>query len=90
MGYLGLRRVVHNLPRLDRSPLVTLDPDGKCRQDRRNDEHLHTHFLAVVHLRLGGPVEELGDVLGHLGGSGGGAVLVVDNAVIEDTGHGDT
>ena len=83
-------RGVGDLSRLDRGPLVTLNPDAHGEQTSKNGKGLETHLLAVIHLGLGGPVEELDDVLGHLGGGGRGAILVLDEAVEEDTGHGNT
>ena len=82
--------VVGDLSRLDPGPLVPLDPDAQREEDRRDDHDLHAHPLSVVHLGLGGPVEELGYVLGHLRRRRGCLVLVVDQAVVEHTGHGDT
>ena len=38
-------------------------------------------------LWLSGPVEEGGDILGHLAGSGGGAILVVDHPIKQLLGH---
>lgn len=69
---------------------VPLDPDAHGEQNTANGHDLPAHTLAVVHLGLSGPVEELNNILGHLGGGGGGAVLVLDKAVVKDTGHGDT
>lgn len=87
-GLLG--GIVDDLPRLEPSPLVTLNIDAQGEEHRGDNQNLHTHALAVVHLGLSSPVEELNNILGHLGGGGGGAILVVDEAVVEDTGHGDT
>lgn len=86
----ALGRVVDDLPRLQPGPLVPLDPDADGKENRRDDEHLHAHLFPVVHLGLGSPVQELDNVLGHLRGRGRGAVLVLDEAVEQDTGHGDT
>ena len=86
---LGLGRVVGDLPGLQPCPFIPLDPDAHGEENRGDDDDLHAHALPVVHLGLGGPVEELGDVLGHLRGGGRGLVLVLDQAVVEDAGHGD-
>lgn len=83
-----LGRVVDNLPRLEGGPLVALDPDAHGGEDASGNENLESHALAVVHLRLGSPVEELDDVLGHLRGGGGGLVFVLDKIVVENTSHG--
>lgn len=83
-------RVVDNLSGLDGSPLVSLDPHTDGEQTGRKSKSLHTHLLAVVHLGLGGPVQEFDNVLGHLGGGGGSAVFVFDQAVKEDTSHSNT
>lgn len=84
------RGAVHDLSGLDRGPLVALDPDTDGEQTGQEGDGLDTHLLAVVHLGLGGPVQELDNVLGHLGGGGGGAVLVLDNTVEQGSGHGNT
>ncbi|CAF3550919.1 unnamed protein product [Fusarium graminearum] len=85
-----LRRVVGDLSRLEPGPLVSLDPDADSPKGGRDNKNLHTHSLSVVHLRLGSPVEELNDILGHLRGGGGGPILVFDKALVEDTSHSDT
>jgi hypothetical protein len=69
---------------------IPLDPNAHGEQNTANGHDLPAHALAVVHLGLSGPVEELDNILGHLRGGGGGAVLVLDKAVVENTGHGDT
>lgn len=84
------RGAVHDLAGLERGPLVALDPDGDGEETGQEGNGLDTHLLALVHLGLGGPVEELDDILGHLGGGGGGTVLVLDNTVEQDTAHGNT
>lgn len=83
-------RAVHDLSGLERGPLVALDPDANGEQTSQEGDGLDTHLLAVVHLGLGGPVEELDNVLGHLGGGGGSAILILDDTVEEDTGHSNT
>lgn len=84
------RGAVHDLAGLERGPLVALDPDGDGEKTGQEGNGLDTHLLALVHLGLGGPVQELDDILGHLGGGGGGTVLVLDNTVEQDTGHSNT
>lgn len=83
----GDRGAVHNLPRLDRGPLVTLNPDAQGKKTSQKGEGLDTHLFTVIHLWLSGPVQELGNILGHLGGGGRGAILVLDKAIEKDTGH---
>ncbi|KAL3707016.1 hypothetical protein TMatcc_008029, partial [Talaromyces marneffei ATCC 18224] len=73
-GLTSHGRVVDNLSGLDGSPLVSLDPHADGEQTGRKSESLHTHLLTLVHLGLGGPVQEFDNVLGHLGGGGGGAI----------------
>lgn len=68
---------------------VPLDPNTQREEHGRNDQDFGAHFLPGVHFGLGGPVEELDDVFGHLGRCGGGAVFVLDEAVVEDAGHSD-
>lgn len=86
----GNGRAVHDLSRLDGGPLVALDPDGQGKQTGQDDEGFGTHLLAVVHLRLRSPVEELDDILGHLGGGGRGAILVLNDTIEQDTAHGNS
>lgn len=81
---------IHDLPGLDGGPLVALDPDTDGEHTGQESDRLDTHLLAVVHLGLGGPVEELNNVLGHLGGGGRGTILVLDNTVEQDTAHSNT
>lgn len=69
---------------------IPLDPDAHGEQNTANGHDLPAHALALVHLGLSGPVEELDNILGHLRGGGRGAVLVLDKAVVKNTGHGDT
>ena len=83
----GNRGAVHNLPCLDRRPLVTLHPHAQCEKTGTEGKRLETHLLTVIHLGFSSPVEELDHVLGHLGGGGRGAILVLDKTVKEDTGH---
>ena len=54
---------------------------GQQRQD------LQREFLALVVPGLGGEAEEAGDVLGALGLGGGGAVVVLNDPVVEWGGH---
>jgi len=68
---------------------LPLDPDAEGEQDAADSHHLPAHALAVVHLGLGGPVEELDDVLGHLRGGRGRAVFVINQAVVQHARHCD-
>ena len=83
------RRTVHQLARLDRRPLVPLHPDANGKEHRGDGDGLPAHLLARVHLRLGGPVQKLDDVLCHLRRRRRRAVLVLDQAVVQHPGHGD-
>lgn len=83
----GNRGAVHDLAGLERGPLVALDPDGDGEETGQEDNGLDAHLLALVHLGLGGPVQELDDILSHLRGGSGGTVLVLDNTVEQDTAH---
>lgn len=85
-----LGRIIGYFASLDVGPLVSLDPYAEGDQDRRDHQHLHTSLLALVHLGLGSPVQELDNVLGHLRRRSGGLVLVLDQVVEQDTSHGDT
>lgn len=82
--------VVDDLSRLDWGPLVALDPDAQGEETGQDGQRLETHLLAVIHLGLSSPVQELNNVLGHLGGGGGGAILVLNETVEKDTGHTNT
>lgn len=74
----GFGWAVHDLSRLDGCPLVSLDPDAEAEQGGTDDQCLPAHLLTVVHLGLGGPVQELDDILGHLRCCGRSLVLVLD------------
>jgi hypothetical protein len=67
-----------------------LDPNAHGEQNTANGHDLPAHALAVVHLGLSGPVEELDNILGHLGSGGDSAVLVLDETVVENTSHCNT
>lgn len=56
---------------LDDGPLEPLNVETDSSERREEDDGLETNLLPVVVLRLGGPVEERSDVLGHLGGGSG-------------------
>lgn len=66
-------RVVINFPILDHGPLEALDVERNSRHGGEDNDGLETHLFTLVVLGLGGPGEEVGDVLGHLRGGGGGA-----------------
>jgi hypothetical protein len=100
-------RVVYELPRLDRGPLVPdrgsalllaisgrnhspLHPDAEGEQHAADSQDLPAHLLAVVHLGLGGPVQELDHVLCHLRGRSRGSVVVLDQVIVEHARHGNT
>ena len=52
-------------------------------------QHGHDHNLGVGDLGATEVVNVLGDVVGHLGCGGGGAVIVLDHTVVELGRHGD-
>ena len=79
--------LVQDLAGLDTSPLVALQVNREAGQDGEQGQGLHTHLLALVHLGLGSPAEEDGHILGHLRSGGRGAVLVLDNSIVQNTGH---
>ena len=83
------RKKLTDLAGLDRCPLEALDVDGDRGECGEEDDGLDTSLLALVVLRLGCPVQERDDVLRELRGRRRGAVLVLDEAVEDDTGHGD-
>ena len=74
---------------LVRGPLEALVVSGHEGGEGEDDHVLGGLLLSGVGLGLGGPVEELDDVLGLLGDGGGGTVLVLDSTVVERRGHGD-
>jgi len=81
------RGVVQDLAGLDTGPLVPLEVNGETSQKGQKSQGLHTHLLALIHLGLGSPGQENGDILSHLGGGGGGTILVLDQTIVKDTGH---
>lgn len=54
------------------------------------ETHLHTHLLPLVMFRLGSPRQESNNILRHLRSSSRGTVIVLDETVEQDSGHGDT
>ena len=78
-----------DLASLDRGPLEALDVDGDGGESSEKDDGLDTGLLALIVLRLGSPVQERDDVLGKLCSGRRGTILVLDEAVEDDTGHGD-
>jgi hypothetical protein len=85
--YLG--RGVHNALGLEIGPLEALPPDRETQEHKGDGHGLETHLFSLVKLGVRGPGEELGDVFGELGGVVGGSVLVLDDLVVDGTGHGD-
>lgn len=79
--------VVNNLSCFYGGPLVSFNPDTDRKQSAENHNGLHTHLFSLIHLRFGGPVEEFSDVLGHLGGGSGSAVVIFDETIKQNTGH---
>ena len=72
------------------SDSLPLDPNGDDEKGASDGHDLPAHLLAIVSLGLSSPVQELDDVLGHLRGSGGSLVVILDETVVEDTSHGNT
>lgn len=52
--------------------------------------HLHAHLLPLVMFRLRSPRQESDDILSHLRSSSGSTVIVLDETVEQDSGHGNT
>lgn len=69
----------HNLPRLERRPLVPLNVIRDDGQEAKDANHLDQQLLAIVVLRLGSPLQESGHVLGQLALRRRCAVLVLDD-----------
>ena len=80
---------VDQLSGLDDAPLVPLDIVAEHRQDSEDAQTLDGHLLPHVVLGGGRPGQEGAHVLGQLGLGGGGAVLVLDNLVVERRIHTD-
>lgn len=85
--HLVLGGVVDKLSVLDGGPLELLDVDRQSKHGGNDNDGLETKLLSLVMLRLGSPGQEGSDILGHLGGGGGSAVLVLDNTVEQSSGH---
>ena len=83
------RGVVQDAPVLDGTPLESLDVEGDSSESREDDDGLDTVLLSLVVLRLSGPAEESDNVLGHLRSGSRSTVIILDQTVKENTGHGD-
>lgn len=68
--------------------VTPLHPNGDTEKESTDCKSLPSHKLAVVHLGLCRPVEELDNILGHLGGGSRSAIVVLHKTVIQHTGHG--
>lgn len=75
----------HDFTRLHRRPLVALDVVRQCDQRGEHTDGLDQHALALVVLRLRGPSQERGNVLGDLGGRRGRAVAKLERLRMEWT-----
>eukprot|EP00962_Isochrysis_galbana_P000629 scaffold180_cov134-Isochrysis_galbana.AAC.7 len=73
--------------RLDGGPPHTLVVPGEAEENGQSDHPLDAHQLAFVRLGLRRPGEEGAHVLGHLRRRSGGAVIVVDRAIVEGRRH---
>lgn len=78
----------NNLSVLNWSPLELLDPDGNEVEGGGNDQGLDTQSLSFVVFWFRGPVEEGGNILGHLGGGGRGTVFVFNQVIKQNSTHG--
>jgi hypothetical protein len=81
--------LIEDLPVLDDGPFESLYLNTDSEQSREQDNGLQTESLALVVLRLCSPVQEGDNIFGHLRCGGGGTVIVLDNAIKQDTSHGD-
>lgn len=88
--HLVLGGVVDKLSVLDGRPLELFEVDRKSEKGRNDNDSLETKLLSVVVLGLSSPGEEGRHILGHLGGGGRGAVLVLNNTVEQSSGHSDS
>ena len=77
----------NNLPGLDHAPLVALDVVGEHGEDGEHAQALDGHLLPHVVLGARGPGQEGAHVLAQLGEGGGGAVIVLDDLVVEGRTH---
>ena len=73
---------VEHLSALDDGPLVPLDVVNKDSEEAKHGQGLHPHLLPHVMLWGGGPHQEGGDILGHLGHGGGGTILVLNDVIV--------
>jgi len=87
---LELGWVVDYLSCLDRSPLVSLDPNAQTKQDGCNDNGLDSHLLALIHFRLGSPIQKLNNILSHLRCCCRCLIFVFNQTVKENTRHGNS
>lgn len=72
---------------LDNRPLQTL-PVQELNSNERQQEHgLNTKLLVLILVRLSGPRQERGDVLGQLGGAGISAILILEHIVVDLLAH---
>lgn len=69
-----------DLPILDGGPFEAFDVNAESKQGREYDDSLESESLAFVVLRLGRPVQEGDDVLGHLRRRGRGACETLGSA----------
>ena len=69
---------------------MPLDVVAEPGQDGEHAQALDGHLLPHVVLGAGGPGQEGAHVLGQLGLGGGGPVIVLDNLVVERSGHTDS
>ena len=74
---------IQDLPRLDDTPLVSLDVVRNSHQNPQHAQTLDCHLLPHVVLGTGRPGQEGADVLGELGEGGGGPIVVLNDLVVE-------
>ncbi|KAH3677164.1 hypothetical protein WICPIJ_009033 [Wickerhamomyces pijperi] len=77
-----------DLSGLDTGPLELLNVDRDQVKRGKNNDGLQTQLLSFIVVWFGGPVQEGGDVLGHLGGGGWGTIFVLNQVVKQDSTHG--
>lgn len=77
-----------DLARLQRRELQFFDIVTRGDKEGEDADSFDQHFLPVVVLGLGGPFQERGHVLGYLAGSGWGAILILNDLIVQRLRHG--
>jgi len=85
----GNLRSVEDLPRLNQSPLVSLDVVAEASNDADDGKSLDGHLLPHVMFRTGSPGQEGANILSQLRLSSRGAVIILDDLIVDGSTHAD-